>query len=128
MIIGTGIDLIEIERIKEASQNKAFLDRVFTDTEKGYLKSKNDNPQSIAGLFAAKEAVSKALGMGIGELSWHDIIIIHDENGAPLVQLSESSMKELASKYGNIRLHVSITHSKTNAAAFAIAEKEDEKV
>lgn len=128
MIVGTGIDLIEIERIKEASKNCAFLDRVFTESEKAFIKSKNNNPQSIAGLFAAKEAVSKAVGLGIGDLAWHDIEISHDDNGSPFIQLSLNARNIIFLKFGQLRLHVSITHSRTDAAAFAIAEKADETI
>ncbi len=127
MIIGTGIDLIEIGRIKEAAQSKAFLERVFTEPEMAFFKSKNFNPQSIAGLFAAKEAVSKAFGLGIGDISWQDIIIGHDENGAPQVCFSKTCCQMIAGKYGTIQVHLSITHSKTDAAAFAIVERADER-
>ena len=68
MILGTGIDIIEVERVKRAAAKEGFMERVFTETERQRLKSCNNDPQRIAGAFAAKEAVAKALklmnGMG----------------------------------------------------------------
>ena len=62
MILGTGIDIIEVERVKRAAAKEGFMGRVFTETERQRLKSCNNDPQRIAGAFAAKEAVAKALG------------------------------------------------------------------
>ena len=61
MILGTGIDIIEVERVKRAAAKEGFMERVFTETERQRLKSCNNDPQRIAGAFAAKEAVAKAL-------------------------------------------------------------------
>ena len=121
MIIGTGIDIIEVERIEKAAQKRAFIERIFTSAEQEYFIKKNNNSQTIAGVFAAKEAVAKALGLGFGAIKWTDIEIQHDENGKPCAVLhggAKERLDELAGK----RVHVSISHIKQLAAAQAIAE------
>jgi holo-[acyl-carrier protein] synthase len=121
MIKGIGIDLIEIDRIKEAMGNEHFLDRIFTLIEIEFFRTKNMRPETVAGSFAAKEAVAKALGSGIGEAGWKDIVIRHDENGAPTAML-EGGAKERFDKLDGERVLVSITHSQTAACAVAVIE------
>lgn len=122
MIIGTGVDIIEIRRIKEAvERNKSFLVKVFTEGEIEYFKSRNFRAEFIAGRFAAKEAVSKALGTGFRGFGFKDIEIGRDELGRPLVKLTGNA-KELADKNGNCIIHLSISHSQDNAIAYAVME------
>ena len=110
-----GIDIIEIERIERSIEKHGdhFLKKLFTDNELAA-----DMPlQSIAGRFAAKEAIAKALGTGFGEdLAWHDIEITSDDKGAPKVSLN----KKAAERFNNPQLHISISHCKTYATAIAI--------
>ena len=121
MILGTGIDIIEVERVKRAAAKEGFMERVFTETERQRLKSGNNDPQRIAGAFAAKVAVAKALGTGIGIVEWKEIEINHDERGRPLTMLSGKALKLMKSMGGRM-LHVSISHIKDIAVAQAILE------
>jgi NAD(P)H-hydrate epimerase len=122
MIKGNGIDIIEVERIKNVLDGKRkFIDRIFTAREKAYINSRKQNPQTVAGMFAAKEAVSKALGSGIRGFSFKDIEIIRDSLGKPMVVLNGNA-KEIAQrlKIGNI--YLSISHTDKYAVASAVAE------
>ena len=122
MIVGTGIDLIEVERIRGALNKPGFLERVYTKAEQEYLTEKKQSPECAAGIFAAKEAVAKALGTGFHGFGLRDIEIVHDALGRPAVRLyggAESRRQEIHCG----RLHVSITHIKSMAAAQAVAEE-----
>lgn len=123
MIKGNGIDIIEIDRIRKAiNSNNRFIDRIFSENEMNYIKSKNNSVNTIAGLFAAKEAVSKALGSGISGFKWTDIEVCSEASGKPSIRLYGKA-KELAEKKEISYVHISISHSKDDAVAFAIAEK-----
>ncbi|MDR5659349.1 holo-ACP synthase [Serpentinicella sp. ANB-PHB4] len=121
MIRDIGIDIIEISRIKKAiEKNSRFIKRVFTSAEIEYFVSKNNAPNTIAGYFAAKEAVAKALGQGFSNIKWKDIEILKDQRGKPLIKLYNNAQKIAYSK--NIsHILVSISHSKDNAIAQAVA-------
>lgn len=124
MIIGIGTDIIEIKRIENAvNKNSKFLNRIFTSNEVEYLKSRKLNPQNIAGNFAAKEAISKALGTGISGIRWEEIEIVRETNGAPLVVLHDKALKYSKDKRIK-KINISISHSQEYAIAFAIAEGE----
>lgn len=124
MIKGIGIDIIEIERIHKAlTRNNRFLERIFTEKEIEYFNSKNKNANTIAGFFAAKEAVSKAFGTGLSGFNWTDIEICKEKSGKPSINLHRKA-RELAKRKGISDLQISISHSKENAVAFAIAEGE----
>ena len=114
-----GIDIIEVSRIKESveSHSETFLKRVFTPKEITYFLKYTIPYTHIAGHFAAKEAISKALGVGIGaSLQWKDIIISHNEHGAPLVNFSPNIVKT----FNITATNVSISHCKEYATAIAI--------
>lgn len=122
MILGNGIDIIEIERIEMVlRRNRRFLTKIFTETERQYIDTRNGSSNTIAGLFASKEAVCKALGTGLRGFRWKDIEIKHNQQGKPEIHLSGKA-KELAYKKGMDKIHISISHSDKNAVAFAIAE------
>ena len=121
MIKGIGTDIAEIERIKKSIQNPSFCKRFFTENENLYFKQKNCLPQSIAGVFCVKEAVSKALGTGILGFSLKDIEVLHTELGKPYVVLHNNAAK-LFEAVGAKNVHVSISHSNENAIAFAVIE------
>lgn len=122
MIKGIGIDIIEIDRIRRAiEKNDKFIDRVFTVNEKKAFEEKNHSPQTIAGYFAAKEAVSKALGTGISNMQWKDIEILKDPSGKPYVRLYNNA-ENLAYSIGIDKIFISISHSRENAVALAIAD------
>jgi len=121
MIKGIGIDIIEIDRIRQAvMENNGFIDRIFTVNEKKIFEDKNYLPHTIAGFFAAKEAVAKALGTGIRNIQWKDIEILKDPLGKPYVNLHNNA-KDLAYSMNIDNVLVSISHSKENAIAQAMA-------
>jgi holo-[acyl-carrier protein] synthase len=122
VIVGVGVDIIEINRIAEAMErNQNFLSKVFTLKERQYMEGKKNMAQHAAGMFAAKEAVAKALGTGVRGFSMADIEIVRDEMGKPSVLL-QAAAAELASKFGDYSIHLSISHSKDNAIAYVIIE------
>lgn len=122
MIGGIGNDIIEIGRIQKAIERNAnFIHKHFTLKEQAYFQTRNHAPETIAGNFAAKEAVSKALGTGFRGFGPSDIEVIRNEAGAPIVCLYAGA-KELAKAKGISTIWVSISHCKAYATAYAIAE------
>ncbi|MFH5959341.1 holo-ACP synthase [Clostridium perfringens] len=128
MIIGIGVDIIEIERVKQAIQNnKNFLSKLFTEREIDYFISRNMNSEVIAGNFAAKEAVSKALGTGIRGFSFKDIEILRNELGKPEVILHNGANligNKLVGNNNSLRVHLSISHNNSSAIAYSVLEGE----
>ncbi|MGU8413860.1 holo-ACP synthase [Clostridium perfringens] len=128
MIIGIGVDIIEIERVRQAIQNnKNFLSKLFTEREIDYFISRNMNSEVIAGNFAAKEAVSKALGTGIRGFSFKDIEILRNELGKPEVILHSGANLIGNKLFGNnnsLRVHLSISHNNSSAIAYSVLEGE----
>lgn len=121
MVIGIGTDIIEIDRIKKAiNKNNNFLEKIFTTKEIEMFKNRNMRTEVIAGNFAAKEAVSKALGTGVRGFSLIDIEVLRDELGKPIVYLSDDIDNSINKQY---RLNISISHDRTSAIAFAILEE-----
>lgn len=122
MIIGIGTDIVEIRRIKDATDKHVnFIDRVFSKNEIEYLRTRNLRPEFVAGRFAAKEAVAKALGTGFSGFEFKDIEIDRTAAGKPIVVL-KGKAKLIAQKYGNYKIHLSISHGIDNAIAYAIME------
>lgn len=120
MIIGTGIDIIEISRIKDAIKRQAFVHRVFTVGEQQYCESKGvQKASSYAARFAGKEAVMKAFGTGLAGGSMQDIEILLNDKGCPYVNLS-GKFAALAEELGATSVHISLTHARECAAAQAI--------
>lgn len=118
MIIGTGVDITEVKRVKQAVEKwgKGFLGRVFTDKELENAKSRGSLYQYLAGRFAGKEAVFKA--MGDSRLNWKEVQILNDKEGKPYCAILNGRSKK-------IDVHVSISHVKNYAVAQAIiTEKE----
>lgn len=118
MILRTGVDLIEIDRVGEVVRRHGdrYLDRVYTAAE---LDQAKGNAQSLAGRFAAKEAVAKALGTGIGPVGWQEIEVLGDDQNAPTLRLSGAAQAR-ADALGIEQWSVSISHSMTHAVAFAV--------
>ncbi|OGX40217.1 MAG: holo-[acyl-carrier-protein] synthase [Omnitrophica WOR_2 bacterium RIFCSPLOWO2_01_FULL_41_12] len=113
MIIGTGVDITEVRRLRQAIEKwgDGFLHRVFTKEELENSKTRGSLYQHLAGRFAAKEAVFKALGdMG---LNWKDVQILNDKDGKPLCVIRNGKNKKLD-------VHISISHVKNYAVANAI--------
>ena len=122
MIIGVGVDIVQVDRIAKNIEKQKFLDKIYTNGEKEYLMKKNFSYQTAAGLFAAKEAVSKSLGTGILGFSITDIEIIKDEFDKPEILLHNNALK-IAENKGISKINISISHEKDYAIAFAIAER-----
>ncbi len=121
MILGIGNDIVEVGRIKKAiEKSDGFKKRVFTESEIEYAESKKDKYPSYAGRFAAKEALSKALGTGVRGFKLLDIEIKNDELGKPYIVLADALLEKLNS--GAI-IHLSISHTREYAAANVIIEK-----
>ncbi len=122
MIIGIGCDIIEIARVKKAVQRQAFQCRVFSAGEIAYCSNRGQQQYaSFAARFAAKEAVLKAFGTGFRGGSLTEIEVCNDEMGRPEIKLS-GYYKELAEKCGVRKCHLSLTHSRDNAAAYVVME------
>lgn len=119
MILRTGVDLIEISRIREALERhgERFVARVFTETEQ---RESGGRVSSLAARFAAKEAAAKALGCGIGNVGWLDIEIRSDENKAPYLVLHGEG-KRLAKELRLSNWSVSLSHTDGQAIAFVVA-------
>ena len=119
MNLSSGIDTIEISRLEEIKPEikERFIQRVFTENEIGQARNRTD---VLSGLFAAKEAVSKALGTGIGYVNWRDIEIIHLTSGQPTVVL-HGKAKTVADQLGLDTWSVSISHDRNKAVAVAVA-------
>ena len=122
MIKGIGTDIIEIQRIKDAvKKNERFLRRVFTPGEISYCESKSNPYPSLAARFAAKEGASKALGTGIGQISWTEIEVTINQAGKPNIILHGKAL-ELAEDLGIKDIHVTLSHSKEYGVAMVIME------
>ncbi|MFL7890772.1 MAG: holo-ACP synthase [Anaerolineales bacterium] len=119
MNLRTGVDLIELGRIESVIQRygKRFLERVFTARE---LEEVGDNPASLAARFAAKEAVAKALGTGIGEVGWQEIEVLRGPARQPNLLLSGRAAS-LAEKLRLETWSLSLTHDQTQAIAVVVA-------
>jgi len=129
MIQGIGTDIIEIERIRKAVERYGhrFLNRIYTHREQEYCLAHRDSAPRLAGRFAAKEAVLKAIGTGLRtEISWLDIEIINNHDGKPEVVLSDH-LKELLSFDQNSSIEISISHCHAYATAFAIRSTQNER-
>ncbi|WP_040495093.1 holo-ACP synthase [Ilumatobacter nonamiensis] len=122
MIIGIGIDLVDIERFRTSlARTPSMRTRLFTATELAYVAPKSDPVPSLAARFAAREAVMKTLGLGLGAFGFHDVWVERAESGEPSLRVTSRAL-ELADAAGVSRWHLSLTHSDTTAAAYVIAE------
>ena len=126
-ILGTGTDIVECLRIAQMIERhgELFITRVYTDAEIAYCSSRKAATQHYAGRWAAKEAVLKALGTGWRRgISWRDVEVRSDRRGRPLVAV-HGGAREVLEKAGIRRIHVSISHCRCHAVAYAIAEGEE---
>lgn len=122
-IFGIGIDVVEIDRIERLIENHGgrFLDKVFTAVEREYCERASRPALHFAARFSAKEAVSKALGTGIGaQLGWLDMEIRRRDSGAPQLVLSGAGHR-FAEANGIVEVLISLTHARDYAAANAVA-------
>jgi holo-[acyl-carrier protein] synthase len=124
MILGTGIDIIEVSRIAASFERfgERFLNRILLPNEMSYCLSHKVPGPFLAVRFAAKEAISKAFGTGIGaQLSWQDMEVCRKDSGEPYVVLHGAG-RTLFETRGAARLHLSLSHTQAYAAAIAILE------
>jgi holo-[acyl-carrier protein] synthase len=124
MIVGSGIDLVEIPRIQHSLDHFAskFLNRVYTPAEQAYCLRKRNAAESLAARFAAKEAAAKALGTGISRgVSWLEIEVVRHPGQRPLLQL-HGRAAEIARSLGAHRSALSITHTGSLALASVVLE------
>lgn len=113
-----GVDIIEIERLKELSLDDKKLKKLFTANEINYFNKFTKKEQHVAGFFCAKEAFSKALKCGFGKvLSPLDIEVLHEESGAPYINIINTKIK---TKLNGKKIDVNISHSNTMATAVCI--------
>jgi holo-[acyl-carrier protein] synthase len=117
--LSCGVDLIETNRIQRSIQRhgERFLKRVYTPQE---LEQAGSNFASLAARFAAKEAVAKALGTGIGQICWDEIEILRDPERQPLLYLHGNAQR-LAAERGLTTWSISLSHSNTHAIAMVVA-------
>ncbi|CAN5685611.1 holo-ACP synthase [soil metagenome] len=112
MVVGLGLDIVEVARIERAmAKNPRFIERILTPREREFCA----DARRVAGRWAAKEAVYKALGLPLG---WQDIEILPDELGVPKVRVRSSDFDPR-----RLKIHVSITHERNQAAAVALLER-----
>jgi holo-[acyl-carrier protein] synthase len=118
-MLRTGIDLIEIERVRDLLERYGprFMERVFTPQEIAEL---GENAVSLAGRFAVKEAVAKALGTGIGAVAWREIEIVRGPRREPVLHLHGEAAR-LSAELGLQEWSVSISHTQAHAVGMAVA-------
>ncbi len=121
MIKGVGTDITEVERIKNNLRNDRFIKKIYSANEVDYLNKRKFNCQTAAGMFAAKEAVSKSLGTGFSNFGPCDIEILKDESDKPYVNLLNNALI-LANNLDITNIQVSISHIADLAIAFCVAE------
>ena len=120
MIVGIGNDIIEIERVEKAILKEGFKNKVYTQKELENIEKRGNRTETYAGIFSAKEAISKAIGTGVREFSLTDLEILNDDLGKPYVVVSEKLDKILKTKKEDYQIEISISHSRKYATAMAI--------
>ncbi|MFP5209562.1 MAG: holo-ACP synthase [Acidobacteriota bacterium] len=124
MIVGSGIDLVEIPRIQQAMDRfgRRFLDRVYTASEQDYCLRKHNAAESLAARFAAKEAAAKALGTGISQgVGWREIEVVREPGGRPNLRFHGRAAM-IAAHMGMVSAALSLTHTGSLAMASVVLE------
>jgi holo-[acyl-carrier protein] synthase len=125
MIVGLGIDLVQVEKLGQSLLTEGFVERVFTPGEAAASRTVKNSSQAFAGKFAAKEACMKALGAGLRQAVWFtDIEVLDEPSGAPRLILSERLQALKLIPAGAV-MHVSISHTGEYAAAVVIIENQE---
>ena len=124
MIVGTGIDIVEVDRIKKSLEKSSkFKSLVFAIEEVSYCETEGSGYESYAGRFAAKEAFFKALGTGWRDkLAFYEVCVINDQFGKPIINLVGETRKVMDNRKDQV-IHLSISHSKNYATAIVIIEQ-----
>lgn len=121
MIKGIGVDAVEIERFRTSlARTPSMRERLFTEEELAYVAPKADPVPSLAARFAAREAVMKAMGLGLGAFGFHDVWVSRAESGEPSLVISGRAL-ELAKERGVSNWHLSLTHTDLIAIAYVVA-------
>lgn len=124
MIVGTGVDIVEVARVRSAVERfgNRFLNRVFTPAEVEYCNSKLNAAERLAARFAAKEAGMKAIGTGLRHgVTWHDLEVVRAPSGKPGLRLT-GKVAEFSARLGCRNIHLSLSHTADHAVAFVILE------
>lgn len=125
MIIGVGVDIVDIGRLRRAMerQGERFIRRVYTEGEQEYCRAHRDPVPYFAARFAAKEALFKALGTGWSQgITWRDADVQRADSGAPRLALAGRA-EEISRNLGTKAVHISLSHSEEAAIALVILEK-----
>jgi holo-[acyl-carrier protein] synthase len=126
MILGIGTDIVEVVRMETMidEHGNSFIEKIFTEDERKESEKRKDRAQYFAGRWAAKEALSKALGCGFGaQCGWKDITILNTSNGKPELTLTGTALRT-SQKLGGTSIHLSISHEKHYACASVVIEKD----
>jgi len=118
-VVRVGVDLVEISRIASALERPGFAKRCFTSAEREYCDLASNSAERYAVRFSAKEAVLKALGVGLGGVAWHEIEVVRKDSGEPELLVTGKGA-ELARSFGIERWLITMTHSKTAAHALVV--------
>lgn len=120
-VIGVGIDLVDVDRFRlSLARTPSMRTRMFTEGERAYAEAANDPTERYAARFAAKEAVMKALGVGLGAFGFHDVEVLRAEEGRPSLRVVGAA-ELLAVERGVAAWQLSLTHTTTSAGAIVVA-------
>lgn len=120
-VVGVGIDLVDVERFRTSlARTPSILERMFTEGERAYALRAVDPTQRLAVRFAAKEAVMKALAVGLGAFGFHDVEVLRDDDGVPSLGVYGPAL-HLAHDRGVTGWQISLTHTATSAGAVVVA-------
>ncbi len=121
MIVGIGVDAVEIDRFRRSLERTPSLkSRLFTSEELDYVEPHDDPTASLAARFAAREAVMKAMGVGLGAFEFHDVWVQRADSGSPTLAVTGRA-QQIANELGVTDWHLSITHTASTAIAYVIA-------
>lgn len=121
-IVGIGIDAVDVDDMRTTlARTPSFRERCFTPGERAYAEKQRDPSERYAVRFAAKEAVMKAMGLGLGAFGFHDVEVVVAESGAPSLLFRAQALLESEAR-GITNWHVTLTHTKTTAIANVVAE------
>ena len=121
MIVGIGVDAVEIDRFRRSLERTPSMKaRLFTSEELEYVEPHDDPTASLAARFAAREAVMKAMGVGLGAFEFHDVWVQRAESGRPTLAVTGRA-QQIANELGVTDWHLSITHTDSTAIAYVIA-------
>jgi len=121
MIVGIGVDAVEIDRFRRSlERTPSMKSRLFTSEELEYVEPHDDPTASLAARFAAREAVMKAMGVGLGAFEFHDVWVQRAESGRPTLAVTGRA-QQIANELGVTDWHLSITHTASTAIAYVIA-------